>query len=512
MSRGLNEVCGFCGHDLQPRPQPPQLLRRAASPRSTPSKRSVPGVGVEQPQDQLARWSTCRSRTRRRCRRSRPASTVEADVVDGADAVAERLSGRRRRSSGSVIGGRLSGVAVRGTARGTGRVDHRAGRAAAGSRPRRSGGPSLPAGAADEAAARRERAAASRRLAGAGRRAGDGAQRRRAGCPGSGSASSRPGGVRVRGRAEHLARPAPSRRGARRTSRRPRRRRRAATPTSWVTQQQRHVELALQLGEAARGSAPARSRRARWSARRRSAPAGRRRRRWRSPPAGACRRTARAGSSAPRARVGDADHARAARRRAARGPLASARRRVRASTSASWAPIRRSGSSAPVGSCGTSAIARRAARRICALGQRRAARSRRAGRCRPPCAVGPYRPQDRARGHRLAAAGLAEQHQRPPGVSGEARRRGPPRSGPSRYERRGQVGDLEPAGAVTAGDVVLGAAAASLVLTAWPLDARRAGRRRPSPSTLKPTEATKIGQPPARSDRTGRCRCSGAGR
>ena len=61
-------------------------------------------------------------------------------------------------------------------------------------------------------------------------------------------------------------------------------------------QHDRHLEVAAQPVDAARGSAPGSSRRAPWSARRRSAAAGRRRARSRSSPAGACRRRTGAGS------------------------------------------------------------------------------------------------------------------------------------------------------------------------------------------------------------------------
>ncbi len=103
---------------------------------------------------------------------------------------------------------------------------------------------------------------------------------------------------------------------------------------------QREPEVAAERCRAARGSAPAPSRRARSSARPRSAPSGCRRAPSRSPPAGACRRTARAGSAPPGSPGSRPTRADRRSARARREPVA---RPCSSSASTIWEPIVRTG-------------------------------------------------------------------------------------------------------------------------------------------------------------------------
>ena len=112
---------------------------------------------------------------------------------------------------------------------------------------------------------------------------------------------------------------------------------------------QRHAAFAIRAGAAARGSAPAPTRRARWSVRRRSAVWDRRRAPWRSWRAAACRPTVRADTGAGGAARRSCAPARAASRRV-RAPRASSMPWWVTSGSAIWSPMRRCGVSDVIGS------------------------------------------------------------------------------------------------------------------------------------------------------------------
>ena len=238
-----------------------QRVRRPSRAGPRPSKRHVAARRLDQVQDQRARASTCRSRTRRRGPASRRGELENDTPSTARTTVHARRPERSRRATGSRLREALRPAAIAACSSARPARLAEDGSAA----PLQAGAPTgrhadAAAAVARQAsrrlrAARRE-AAAGRQIGGVGHGARDGRQPRR-----RLAAEARASRAAGRGCRDGAGRRTASRTGASSTTRpayitTTRSAISATTPRSWVMSRIAHAELAPQRRAAGRGSAP----------------------------------------------------------------------------------------------------------------------------------------------------------------------------------------------------------------------------------------------------------------